>query len=180
MTVLKTFYCYILFANTLPFETIIKKPRFILRYMVSYLIVLSLYAHENKISSNTTQTSLQVSSRSNFFSFIKDFIDVVDCLLKLTPLKLKKRKSLHIWKILVYDYICHLLICQAILIPSDNLLKISFVTVFGIFETLKLNVLNIHSKNIHMLRLDWTAWYNKQVDGPGIRRLSIICHLWQK
>lgn len=120
LTVLKTFYCYILFANTLPFETIIKKPRFILRYMVSYLIVLSLYAHENKISSNTTQTSLQVSSRSNFFSFIKDFIDVVDCLLKLTPLKLKKRKSLHIWKILVYDYICHLLICQAILIPSDN------------------------------------------------------------
>ena len=61
--------------------------------MVSYLIVLSLYAHENKISSNTTQASLQVSSRSNFFSFIKDFINVVDCLLKLTPLKLKKKEK---------------------------------------------------------------------------------------
>lgn len=93
LTVLKTFYCYILFANTHPFETIIKKPSFILRYMVSYLIVLSLYAHENKISSNTTQASLQVSSRSNFFSFIKDFINVVDCLLKLTPLKLKKKEK---------------------------------------------------------------------------------------
>lgn len=163
LTVLKTFYCYILFANTLPFETIIKKPRFILRYMVSYLIVLSLYAHENKISSNTTQTSLQVSSRSNFFSFIKDFINVVDCLLKLTPLKLKKKKK--------PSYLENT--CLWLYLPSANLssytdpkwqlAKISFVTVFGIFETLRLNVLNIQThviKGILKIYTHAKTWLN--------------------
>lgn len=78
---------YIVWGKNVP----LRNKGYTTKICSSYLVILSLHTHENQISSNTTQAAFKVRSRTNSLSFIKDSIDVVYCLLKLTTLKLKQQ-----------------------------------------------------------------------------------------